>query len=215
MTQEAIKHFLYETFGYRKIDELIQGKKGPKTSIRTWLDGTLLGTFGRRSSPVMDVSVDGGSAPAWNNHYIKVPHIYPVSELESEIERGKRYLNSSCGRSIKPEIQQRAFFLSSYTAFVGNTAREVGEKIKTIHQEEFPQAKYSFGIMGRFSGHIKSDDFYLFTEGSTSRTGAKLIVASFNLPVEVAEDLNRISAHYQRMMTRLHRESPTPSVESE
>ncbi|MBI4919656.1 hypothetical protein HY837_07005 [archaeon] len=205
MTEKSIKDFLYDTIGYARIEDFVTGEKDPDTTLRNFLNGTILGTFGKRSSPAID-SYDkyGKAIPAWKKNYITIPRIYSVSELEAQINEGKRYLNRLTGEDIlKPEIQKRQFFLSSFKVFVGYTSKSVREKVQKIHQEGFPQAEYQFQIKGRFRGHIKQDDFYLFTEGSTSTMGAKLIVAAFNLPEEVVTDLNGISARYHYLMKNI------------
>jgi len=208
MTEEAIKKFLYETCGYGRIEDFVRGNKDADTSLRKFLDGTILGTFGTRASPAMDYKTDGQGA-AWRRRSISVPHIFSASELEEQIERGKNYLNNLYGEDIlRPEIQERDFFLSNFTVFVGYTGSRVRDTMKKIHEGEFPEADYQFEIRGRFRGHVKDEDFYLFTEGSTSRSGGKLILASFNLSEEVVKYLNGISARYHHLMRGRESQSP-------
>ncbi len=210
-TQQSIENFLYETVGYRRIDEFVRGQKDKDTSLRKFLDETILGTFGTRSS--QDVLVGGVFVPAWRQNYITIPHIFSVSELEEQIERGKSYLNDLFGEDIlRREIQERNFFLSNFRVFVGYTGSKVRERMSQIHQQEFPEADYQFLIRGRFRGHIKDNNFYLFTEGSSSRSGGKLIVVSFNLPEDTVRGLNGITARYHYLMKSRESQSHPTSM---
>ncbi len=201
MTEEAVKNFLYETLGYRRIDDFVRGKRDADTSLRKFLDDTILGTFGTRASPASNIIVGNVEMPAWTRKYITVPHIFSASELEEQIERGKGYLTNLYREDVlRLEIQERGFFLSNFTVFVGYTGSRVRDAMTKIHEKGFPEADYQFEIRGRFRGHIKEDGFYLFTEGSTSRSGGKFIVASFNLSEEVVKYLNGIPARYHYLM---------------
>ncbi|MBI5066275.1 hypothetical protein HZA97_08625 [Candidatus Woesearchaeota archaeon] len=201
MTEQAIENFLYQTFGYGRVRDFIDSDKSDK-SLKSALEGTILSSFGTRASPARDeIDINGESVPAWRNSHITVPHIFSASQLEEQIKAGKRYLDNFLGKNIlRPKIQERQFFLSSFTTFVGYTSKEVREVISKVHAEYFPQAEYQFAIKGRYQGFIEEGDFYLFTEGSVSRFGAKLIVASFNLPESVVTELNRISSKYHSSM---------------
>lgn len=195
--QESIENFLYDTFGYRRVEEILNHEKPKDVTMKAHLNGTILGTFGRRNS-----TANNFVGPKWSRKYIWVPHIFNASEIDEQAERGKRYLK---GEKVEPEIRRRGHFLSNYTAFVGLKGTQVRESIKRIHQDEFPDAEYDFGFNGRLEGHIKDDDLFLYTEGATSRFGAKLILVSFNLPAESVDNLNAIAARHTAIMNAVYK----------
>jgi len=200
-SERQIANFLYNTFGYGQLDNLLKGVKPHQKTTREFMEGTILGTFGRRASPACDVRQSQGIlVPAWRRPAFRAPHIFSASQLEEEIQRGKNYLRRIDERDILgPEIIARQFFLSSYTAFVGFTANNVKQRLQDIHQQEFPQAAFEWAIRGRYQGYIKDDEFYLFSEGSTARSGGKLFFASFNLSPGIVDDINRIAGQYTAM----------------
>ena len=91
MPSNAIQGFLYNTFGYGQLDNLTKGIKSPDVAFREFMDGTILGTFGRRSCPSIDCG-PLGSTPAWKKRFITAPHIYETLQLEDKIKAGKQYL---------------------------------------------------------------------------------------------------------------------------
>lgn len=197
MPISPVQDFLYNTFGYGRIDDLMSGLKPEGVQRREFLEGTILGTFGRRASTSSDTGSYSNPSPTWKRSSIRIPHIFNQSQLEEQISAGKDYLNQLQGQNIlRPEILKRQFFLSSYTSFVGLTSNGVKERLSKIHTEDFPNAQYNWKRIGRFQCSITQDDFYLFSEGASTKYGAKLICIAFNLPQSEVENLNNIAKRF-------------------
>ncbi|MDP4039499.1 MAG: hypothetical protein Q8P57_02880 [Candidatus Pacearchaeota archaeon] len=201
MSVERVRDFLYDSFGYGRVEEFLDMGDNVSVNMRDFLRGTLLGTFRTRSSSIRAVSEDDSGAIIRSKAYISAPHIFHHSELRDQINGANR--KSFLGRyGLPEEIRKRKFFLSTLSGFKRHTSRRIIGITREIKEGYFPDAECRSSIDGMFSASMNHPDLYLFVQGRDDDNTPKLLVLSFNLGKEDGRNLNDISASYNGLMRR-------------
>ncbi|MBI2084753.1 MAG: hypothetical protein HYT70_04060 [Candidatus Aenigmarchaeota archaeon] len=190
MTQNAIEQFLWEELGYRKIKELMEGRKDRRVGIRDFLEGTLFATFKPFTwSGINQVRV---TMPA-------VPRIHTIDEFKLSGGYPIGFQQDLLGTVLNyPFFTQSMGFLHQRPHQRRN---EMVEYLQNLGRRLFPNAEVSFrksrGILT--TGIILDEDFY-FSLVFPSHTTA--FDTYFKVNPDMVTDINRIVSRYHFLSNR-------------
>jgi hypothetical protein len=182
--EEAIKSFLYDVYGYGKIDELVSGQKPKDLPLVDFLDGTIIGTFRRCGI---------ASKPEY--------HIVAVNRPGISLVRDTSELSSDANNNpnLPFHINNRSFF-----RLMGR--EEVGDYLS---RHVFPlfrggRHKYEHGIsINSAWGHeVTDENFRLLISGFGKGSASKGTVVDFSSPPETKDGINSLVRRYHGMMNR-------------
>jgi hypothetical protein len=200
VNEEIVKRFLYEEFGYKKVCELISGRKDKNISMKDFFNNTIIGTIGNQPGINKELSKTLGK-PHWKSKYIMVPQIYKMSELEEQIEKGKYYLTTiNDKKELFKNMQNHEYFLSSFLVFTGKQPTEIENIFYEIKNNYFPNDELFFNKNKRIKAELVNTDLAIFSEGSIRRSGSKGIAMTFNIDKATYEHLTNAVKRYHGMM---------------
>ena len=201
MTQEAVRTFLFDVLGYKKIDELLKGQKPQDTKIREFLEGTVFGTF--RKSSTMGVT----TMPL-------IPRIYRLDELNTvRISEGKIGFETREGRYAHfdeetPQLHL-PYLISNLTFFGYMTPEEIRNYVEGFRTRLFPQSRYKWVVVKQsFEAIIADTDFYFELTGA-NRTSKRVQTAKpmdilFNADADTVNSINVLVSRYYSMIHPRH-----------
>jgi len=183
MSQEAIERFLWEEMGYRKIEELLTGKKDRKTDIRKFLEGTIFATF----KPFV-----------YKGQRMKMPEVPRIKPVE-EAKGTATILKDE--KELRSFVLSLPYFIETYSMFRGYGPKKIKPYLQDLSRRLFSDAGLSFTANRHFgqtelTGRIISEDFYLGAVASWHRD----FEVYFKTNPDLVEAINGVQEKYQEML---------------
>lgn len=185
-----IRRFLWEVYGYKKVEAFINRDKSKEVRLRDFFAGTVIGSW---RAAAWDVDIR-------DTVFVKWPRISRINLSEDTGIRDRGRLE------FMHHLDNNSFFR-------GFSGDEVREFFDTRARLVLTDAEFDYTRTGkgstRWEYSIRASNFRLLATGSNN-INSKSLMIDFDIPSGLVSDTNNIVSRYYGMMNAItNRESPS------
>ena len=206
MNEDAVKNFLYEVMGYRRLSELIQGKMPKGTSVRDFFSGTVFESFvpNKRFTPQTDYKKGNAVLMA---HPPNIPIIRSIEAIAESSKIKNVFGEDMVSVQAVPESEfyieeillgQKLPYIIDTNSFLYRKRRsDIEELANSIKHGFFPQScVQSFLSKNYFMVRLEDEGIHVQIAGAHNTNHSKRIMALFSINSSEVGHINDLVSRY-------------------